>query len=133
MVFIHTAFHCLYILYILRSRYHLLHVLKLNKYYILCFFLTRFAQFFLCPLFTASATDREVNAVDSENDKNLQSDSWRMFQLEKKTCNPKHDFGKFGTGLYDIKQEIDVWCIFCLLFNSYINEFVNKKILHVIM
>ncbi|KAK2166410.1 hypothetical protein LSH36_39g02054 [Paralvinella palmiformis] len=60
--------------------------------------LDRFAQFFLCPLFTSSATEREVNAVDSENDKNLQNDSWRLFQLEKATCDPKHDFSKFGTG-----------------------------------
>ena len=39
--------------------------------------LDRFAQFFLCPLFTEGATDREMKAVDSENSKNLQSDAWR--------------------------------------------------------
>ncbi len=32
----------------------------------------RFAQFFVAPLFTESATQREMNAVNSENDKNLQ-------------------------------------------------------------
>ena len=35
--------------------------------------LDRFAQFFIAPLFTASATDRELNAVDSENSNNLQA------------------------------------------------------------
>ncbi|CAH1784511.1 unnamed protein product [Owenia fusiformis] len=60
--------------------------------------LDRFAQFFLCPLFTATATEREVNAVNSENDKNLQSDPWRLMQLEKSTSNPNHDYSKFGTG-----------------------------------
>ena len=35
--------------------------------------LDRFAQFFLAPLFTESSTLREMNAVDSENQKNLQS------------------------------------------------------------
>lgn len=44
--------------------------------------LDRFAQFFLCPLFTPSATDREVNAVNSENDKNLQQDPWRFNMLD---------------------------------------------------
>ena len=39
--------------------------------------LDRFAQFFLSPLFTPSATEREVNAVNSENDKNIQNDAWR--------------------------------------------------------
>jgi insulysin len=65
---------------------------KSNRFY------SRFAQFFLSPLFTASATEREVNAVNSENDKNLQSDSWRLYQLEKATADPKHPFSKFGTG-----------------------------------
>ncbi|XP_065827904.1 insulin-degrading enzyme-like [Oscarella lobularis] len=60
--------------------------------------LDRFAQFFLCPLFTADAMDREVNAVDSENVKNLNSDSWRLHQLDKATCNPAHPYSKFGTG-----------------------------------
>ena len=60
----------------------------------------RFSQFFLCPLFTASATEREVNAVHSENDKNLQSDQWRLMQLEKSLANPDHDYSKFGTGMY---------------------------------
>ncbi|XP_037127776.1 insulin-degrading enzyme isoform X1 [Syngnathus acus] len=60
--------------------------------------LDRFAQFFLCPLFDESCKDREVNAVDSEHDKNLMNDAWRLFQLEKATGNPHHPFSKFGTG-----------------------------------
>jgi len=60
--------------------------------------LDRFAQFFLCPCFTEGATSRELKAVDSENAKNLQSDSWRLMQLYKSTANPAHPFHKFGTG-----------------------------------
>lgn len=60
--------------------------------------LDRFAQFFLTPLFTESATDREVNAVDSEHVKNIPSDAWRLAQLEKSTSNPDHPYSKFGTG-----------------------------------
>lgn len=59
----------------------------------------RFAQFFLCPLFDESCKDREVNAVDSEHEKNLMNDAWRLFQLEKATGNPNHPFSKFGTGV----------------------------------
>ncbi|XP_014680687.1 PREDICTED: insulin-degrading enzyme-like [Priapulus caudatus] len=58
----------------------------------------RFSQFFIAPLFNASATEREVNAVNSENDKNLQSDTWRLYQLEKATSKRGHDYSKFGTG-----------------------------------
>ena len=36
--------------------------------------------------------------MNSENDKNLQSDSWRFYQLDKSLANPDHDYSKFGTG-----------------------------------
>ncbi|KAM4032052.1 insulin-degrading enzyme isoform 1-T1 [Anomaloglossus baeobatrachus] len=60
--------------------------------------LDRFSQFFLGPLFDESCKDREVNAVDSEHEKNLMNDAWRLFQLEKATGDPAHPFHKFGTG-----------------------------------
>ena len=60
--------------------------------------LDRFAQFFIAPLFSISGTEREVHAVESENAKNLQSDTWRMFQLVQGLANSTHPFHKFGTG-----------------------------------
>lgn len=60
--------------------------------------LDRFAQFFLCPLFTVGATEREVNAVHSEHEKNISNDSWRLDQLEKSTSKKNHPYRKFGTG-----------------------------------
>ena len=71
---------------------NLVHVLKH------IFVLIRFAQFFLCPLFTETATEREVNAVNSEHEKNIPNDSWRLDQLEKSTAKKDHAFNKFGTG-----------------------------------
>lgn len=38
-----------------------------------------FSQFFKEPLFTESATEREMNAVDSEFRKNLSDESRRIF------------------------------------------------------
>jgi len=60
--------------------------------------LDRFAQFFIAPLFTPSATEREMNAVDSESTNYLQDDSWRINQLERGLGNPKHPNHKFGVG-----------------------------------
>ncbi|XP_050359378.1 insulin-degrading enzyme [Nymphalis io] len=57
-----------------------------------------FAQFFISPLFTESATSRELSAVNSEHEKNVSSDTWRLDQLNKSTADPKHPFHKFGTG-----------------------------------
>ena len=60
--------------------------------------LDMFSAFFKCPLFTESATDRELQAVDSEHSKNIQDDFWRLYQVEKTTSNPGHPFHKFATG-----------------------------------
>ncbi|KAH8371843.1 hypothetical protein KR093_009062, partial [Drosophila rubida] len=60
--------------------------------------LDRFAQFFIAPLFTASATEREINAVNSEHEKNLSSDLWRMKQVQRHLAKPGHAYSKFGSG-----------------------------------
>lgn len=74
--------------------------------------LLRFSGFFSCPLFNKESTDKEINAVDSENKKNLQSDLWRLYQLDKSQSNPEHPFHKFSTGnlktLGDIPKSKDV-------------------------
>lgn len=60
--------------------------------------LDRFAQFFIHPLFTESATARELKAVDSEHANNLQSDPHRMYQIHKTAASAEHPYSKFGTG-----------------------------------
>ncbi|KAF2235935.1 LuxS/MPP-like metallohydrolase [Viridothelium virens] len=68
--------------------------------------LDRFAQFFIKPLFLEETLDRELQAVDSENKKNLQSDVWRLHQLTKALSNPQHPFHTFSTGNLDtLKHE----------------------------
>ncbi|KAE9367559.1 LuxS/MPP-like metallohydrolase [Stipitochalara longipes BDJ] len=68
--------------------------------------LDRFAQFFIDPLFLSSTLDRELRAVDSENKKNLQSDQWRLHQLEKSLSNPKHPYCHFSTGNLEILKTL---------------------------
>lgn len=57
-----------------------------------------FAQFFLGPLFNEDSTDREVNAIESENQKNLMNDNWRLNQLDKQLSMEGHAYARFGTG-----------------------------------
>ena len=66
--------------------------------------LDRFAQFFIDPLFLPSTLDRELRAVDSENKKNLQSDQWRLHQLEKSLSNPNHPYCHFSTGNFEVDR-----------------------------
>jgi insulysin len=60
--------------------------------------LSRFGSFFSSPLFTETATSRELNAIESENAKNLQTDSFRIFQIAKSRASQDHPFSKFFTG-----------------------------------
>ena len=60
--------------------------------------LKRFGSFFTSPLFTEAATGRELNAIESENSKNLQTDSFRMYQINKERQNTEHPHSKFFTG-----------------------------------
>ncbi|OAA74109.1 Metalloenzyme, LuxS/M16 peptidase-like, metal-binding protein [Cordyceps fumosorosea ARSEF 2679] len=68
--------------------------------------LDRFAQFFIEPLFLDETLDRELRAVDSENKKNLQSDGWRLQQLEKSLSNPNHPYCHFSTGNFEVLKTI---------------------------
>jgi len=43
--------------------------------------LERFSDFFVAPLFTQSATERELNAIDSEHSKNINNDGFRLYQV----------------------------------------------------
>lgn len=68
--------------------------------------LDRFAQFFIEPLFLSSTLDRELRAVDSENKKNLQNDTWRLHQLEKSLSNPNHPYCHFSTGNLEVLKTL---------------------------
>ena len=66
--------------------------------------LDRFAQFFISPLFTEAATSREMNAVDSENAKNQQSDMWRLHQLKLSLARDNHPLRHFGNGSSEMQR-----------------------------
>ncbi|KAL7452764.1 hypothetical protein ACHAWC_004489 [Mediolabrus comicus] len=57
-----------------------------------------FSNFFVSPLFSRSGTGREVQAVDSENSKNLVSDGRRRLQVLKALADKDHHYSKFSTG-----------------------------------
>ncbi|MBT6503304.1 MAG: hypothetical protein HOK67_25720 [Deltaproteobacteria bacterium] len=60
--------------------------------------LDRFSQFFISPRFGAEYAEREINAVNSEHQKNLKNDGRRIYQIIRNTANPQHPFHMFGTG-----------------------------------
>ena len=50
----------------------------------------RIAQFFVAPKFDEKYLSKEVNAIQSEYDKNLESLNWRINYLEEQTIDPAH-------------------------------------------
>lgn len=67
-----------------------------------------FAQFFIAPLFNSSGVKREMNAVNSEHQKNLKNDLWRKFAVLNELANKKHPYHKFGTGSLDTLGHKDI-------------------------
>jgi insulysin len=57
-----------------------------------------YSRFFIDPLMKKDSVDREINAVDSENTKNLENDLWRIQQLMCELARSDHPAHKFGTG-----------------------------------
>ena len=58
----------------------------------------RFAQFFIAPLFTEEYTAREVNAVNSEHQKNIMNDGRRSYRFSQLFAKEGHPEQKFSTG-----------------------------------
>lgn len=62
------------------------------------FILLRFAQFFVAPLMDESVAQREVLAVNSEHEKNIPVDQWRIRQIEKSLSKTSHPYNHFASG-----------------------------------
>jgi insulysin len=60
--------------------------------------LDRFSQFFIAPLFDPRFTEREMNAVNSEFQKNSENDGWRLSQLESEFYRAGHPLKNFAIG-----------------------------------
>ncbi len=63
--------------------------------------LDRFSDFFKAPLFDKTYSAREVNAVNSEHDKNKRNDGWRANYVSGLIAEPGHPVRNFGTGNKD--------------------------------
>jgi insulysin len=68
--------------------------------------LDRFSQFFISPLFSPEYIQREINAVHSEHQKNLEQDTWREMQLFRNLYKKDHPANHFSTGNLDTLKGI---------------------------
>ena len=69
--------------------------------------LDRFSQFFINPLFDVNYVERELNAVNSEHQKNLNSDLWRKIRVLYDSSAELHPRKKFSTGNLSTLKSVD--------------------------
>jgi insulysin len=67
----------------------------------------RFSQFFIAPLFTPEFTEREIQAVHNEHQKNLKNDGWREYFLMNRFFIKDHPAHHFGTGNNETLKGVD--------------------------
>ena len=68
--------------------------------------LDRFAQFFIDPLMLADSVTREMEAVNSEYQKNKENDGWRECQIQRLLGDQTHDFSKFNIGNLETLRDV---------------------------
>ena len=56
-----------------------------------------FSRMFAEPLFEGSLMQKEISAVNSENEKNLNNDNWRQNQVLKTLANVKSPLHNYGS------------------------------------
>ena len=66
-----------------------------------------FSRIFAEPLFDISLMNKEIDAVNSEHEKNINQDNWRQMQLIKQLSNPNHPFSKFSTGSHKTLRSVN--------------------------
>ena len=69
--------------------------------------LDRFSQFFIAPAFNPDFTKREINAVNSEFQKNLEHDYWRMRQIKRTIYDDGHPSNHFEIGSLETLEKVD--------------------------
>lgn len=57
-----------------------------------------FSRFFIDPIFDSDAVNRELNAIDSEHQKNINNDTWRKYQFVLNLANTNNPINGFVTG-----------------------------------
>lgn len=67
-----------------------------------------FSRFFIDPLFNEDSIQREINAVDNEHKKNINSDMWRKFQFMLDLVNKDNTINNFGTGSINTLNKKDI-------------------------
>lgn len=73
--------------------------------------LTRFSEFFTCPLLSEEFVIKERQNIDAEFALKLKDDIRRLYDVHKETINQQHPFSKFSVGTLDTLADRNGQCI----------------------
>ena len=85
-----------------------------------------FSNFFISPTFNESSVSREMNAVNSEHDKNIQDDNWRNHIMIKNICGNTSPLSKFNTGNLETLNIPNIRDILINFFEKYYSSNIMK-------
>ena len=88
-----------------------------------------FAHFFIDPLFSEDSIDREIEAVNAEYIKNLNSDSWRFNQAFKLLVDNDHPYKKFGCGNIDSLKKNNIRAKLLEYYDTYYSSNLMKLVI----
>jgi len=83
--------------------------------------LVMFSRMFAEPLFDMEFMNKEIDAVNSEHNKNLNQDIWKENELIKSLSNPKHPYNKFHTGNNQTFRQVSLEAL-----NAKLKEYYQK-------
>lgn len=78
-----------------------------------------FSRFFIDPLFNESSVLREVNAINSEHEKNINNDGWRIRQVLLNVRDKDNSTNTFGTGSLKTLNKSDIKAQLIKFYNTH--------------
>ncbi|ARF09651.1 Zn-dependent peptidase [Indivirus ILV1] len=99
----------------------------LNEYFDDCIDL--FAQFFIEPLFLEDSVNREINAVNSEYDKNITHEYVRIFGVLKELVVNNHPFYNFGIGNKETLNKPNIRNALLEFYDKYYSSNIMKLVI----
>lgn len=88
-----------------------------------------FSQFFIDPLFSQKSINNEINAVNSEHEKNLTHDFSRIRSILKYYVKKSHPYAQFGTGT---TNTLNIKNIRSLLFDFF-NKYYSSNLMNLVI
>jgi len=89
-----------------------------------------FSEFFISPLFNESSLLREINAVNSEHEKNVLNDYRRENQIITKLCVDNSPISKFATGTEETLNIKNIRNIIIDFYNKYYSSNIMKLVVY---